>query len=259
MQRTLTASLLIFLCYFTSWSQEPLRKNLKGKITSDYSNLEGIYVINLSTEKSIVTEKGGYFSISAKANDTLMFSGVQFKGRNIVLKKEDFNEDLLLVRLEAQITFLDEVYVRKYNNINAVSLGIVPKGQKSYTKAERNLKSGTESGTKLGFDAATLQPMIGLSLDPLFNMFSGRSKILKKEYEVEKKEGTLKFIEDLYEDEFYVNDLKIPQDHIRGFQYYLIENERLVRAVKTKNKTMIKFVIGELAVEYNSKRWDEKK
>jgi hypothetical protein len=35
---------------------------------------------------------------------------------------------------------LDEVVIRRYNNINAVSLGIIP-NQKSYTPAERKLRT----------------------------------------------------------------------------------------------------------------------
>jgi hypothetical protein len=36
---------------------------------------------------------------------------------------------------------LDEVVIRRYNNINAVSLGIIPANQKSYTPAERKLRT----------------------------------------------------------------------------------------------------------------------
>jgi len=45
--------------------------------------------------------------------------------------------------------------------------------------------------------------------------------------------------------------LKIPVDYIKGFQYYCIEDERFVAVLKSKNKIMTEFLMGELAVKYN--------
>ena len=58
----------------------------------------------------------------------------------IVLEGSDFNQEILFVRLESMIHPLDEVKIIKYNNINAVALGIISKNQKSYTQAERHLQ-----------------------------------------------------------------------------------------------------------------------
>ncbi len=35
-----------------------------------------------------------------------------------------------------------------------------------------------------------------------------------------------------------------------GFLFYIVENERYVRAMKNKNKAMATFILSELAVEY---------
>ena len=40
-------------------------KKINGKVTADYNDLESIYIVNLKTEKSTLTERGGYFSINA--------------------------------------------------------------------------------------------------------------------------------------------------------------------------------------------------
>jgi len=46
---------------------------------------------------------------------------------------------------------------------------------------------------------------------------SGRITMLKKEIVVEKKEKLLLKLDGYYEDKFYTDVLKIPQDHIKGF------------------------------------------
>ena len=52
----------------------PASKKINGKVTADYNDLESIYIVNLKTEKSTLTERGGYFSINASVGDTIMLS-----------------------------------------------------------------------------------------------------------------------------------------------------------------------------------------
>jgi hypothetical protein len=82
-------------------------------------------------------------------------------------------------------------------------------------------------------------------------MISGRTAMLKKEIEVEKKYNLLAKIDALFEEEYYINTLKIPGDYIKGFQFYCIEDEKLATALQSKNKTMTMFLIVPLAEKYN--------
>lgn len=215
----------------------PASKKINGKVTADYNDLESIYIVNLKTEKSTLTERGGYFSINASVGDTLLFSAVQFKSVKIALKKDDFYKDLLFVKMETLILILDEVKINEYKNINAVSLGIISPKTKHYTPAERKLNEAT-TGSGL------------VPLNPILNAITGRTKQLKKEVAVEKKEFLLSKIENLYEAEYFTETLKIPKDFVKGFQYYIVEDAKFVEAIKAKNKTMATFIMNELAVTY---------
>src|SRR6187551_1135023 len=105
-------------------AQETGRAVLKGKISANIADIEGVYVINLKTEKSTITEKDGQFSIAAIPGDTLLFSSIQFKEIRVVVSQKDFQEGSFLVKMESNITQLKEVVVKRYDNINAVALGI---------------------------------------------------------------------------------------------------------------------------------------
>jgi len=205
--------------------------------------LESIYIVNLKTEKSTLTERGGYFSINASVGDTIMFTAVQFKSLKITLKEEDFNKELLFVKMETFIRVLDEVKINEYKDINAVSLGIISSKTKHYTPAERKLKTASNSDAQIGTNTS-------IGLDPILNWMSGRTTMLKKEVEVEKKELMLTKIQNLYEAEYFVETLKIPEDFVKGFQYYIVEDAKFVEALKAKNKTMATFIMNELAVTY---------
>jgi hypothetical protein len=234
--------LLFFICQ-TAFSQTLL----KGKVISDAPNLDGIHVINLSGKKNTVTEKGGFFSILAKANDTLLFSGTQIKGIQVTLKEVDFSENLFFIKLKQHVRMLEEVYIKNYPEINAVSLGIIPKGTKSYTPAQRRLRTATAPFINL--DAGGMAGG-SIGVDPLINAISGRTAMLKKELEVEKKERLQTRIESLYDTAFFTETLKIPAEYVKGFEMYVIDNEKLIESIKAKNKTMTTFLLGELAEKY---------
>lgn len=103
-----------------SFSQELARVKIKGVIKANSHDLEGIYVINLKTEKSTITDKEGYFFIDAVPGETLIFSAIHLKELRIELTQNDFQKELIEVKMELRINQLNEVLIRRYDYINAV-------------------------------------------------------------------------------------------------------------------------------------------
>ena len=220
-------------------------KLLHGKIMVESGNVGGVTIINLVNEKTAISDGNGEFFILAKAEDLLVFSSVNLEYYRRIIDDEDLKPEILTIKMTAKITELEEVIVNKHPEINAVSLGISPKGIKQYTPAERKLATAS---------SAKLNPQ---GLDPLINAISGRTKMLKKELEVEKKERLLAYIGALFDDEYYGETLKIPANYIKGFQYYCVEEEEFAKSLRSKNKAMIKLLIVPLAEKYNKIIADE--
>ena len=229
------------------WSQVQERTILNGRIISNTNDLEGVYVVNAQTEVMATTTADGSFSIMAKSGDTLVFSSIQFKESRILLTAENFSDLIFTVKLNLLMHQLQEVIIKRYDNINAVALGIVPAGQKSYTQAERKLHTATALNP-----TANAGTMAGgsVSADPLFNFFSGRTAMLKKEVAVEKKEFFMKLLENMFTLDHFVNRLKIPLEYVKGFEYYAVDNDKFTAILNSKNKTSTEFLLGELAVKY---------
>lgn len=221
-------------------------KLLKGKVMANSNELEGIYIVNIKSDLSTLTQSGGYFSIPAKEGDTLMFSHVQFKGLKVMLKKIDFEAELFFVKMEILLRQLDEVKINEYKNINAVSLRIISPNIKRYTPAERKLRTAEE----LHWYSPLLIPVGGMSVDGLINSMSGRTAMLKKELVVERKEFLMKKIRDQFETNYFTETLKIPVDYIEGFQYYIVDDKELAKAINEKNKTKATFIMNRLVMEY---------
>lgn len=233
-----------FLFPFLIWAQND--SLIKGRIIADLDDLEGVHIINLTKISGTVSDKEGYFYIQAKASDTLLFSAVFLERKKYVVRKEDIALKLILVSINQSTEFLKEVTVTEYPNINAEALGIIPKGQKTYTPAERKLAA---AGVFKWY-SPLLIPIGGMSFDGLLNQISGRTKMLKKELIVERQELLQSKTLDYFDEEYFIKTLHIPKDYVAGFIFYVVEDESFSDAMKNKNKTQATFLLNQLAIEF---------
>lgn len=228
-----------FLSIFFSFSQS--EKTIHGKVICDFFPVQGIKVINLITEKSTVTNNNGVFQITVMPNEMLVFSGLGYNYKRKSIEIDDVNKDNLVIEIEKKATQLEEVVVTKNPQFDAVNLGILDKPAVTYTPAERRLHEA-----KTGV------------INPLVNLISGRTKRLKSQLEIEKSEIIVAKLANMYSDDYYINKLKIAPDYIKAFQYYASSDPKLIGLMKSKNKSMMKFRMFELAEEFNNLQTDEK-
>jgi hypothetical protein len=230
-----------------SFGQTAGEKLIHGKITVESGNVAGVSIVNLVNEKSTTSDNNGDFYILAKEDDLLVFSSVNLEYYRRSIEEKDLKSEVLTIKLTAKTTELDEVVVNKHPEINAVDLGISPKGIKHRTQMERRLYTAGD------FKPIDLIGLLGgsLNVDAVLNKINGRTAMTKKMIEIEKKLNLLEKAELLFEDEYYINTLKVPAEYIKGFKYYAVENEKFTTVLKSKNKTQIELVMVELAVKYN--------
>lgn len=238
---------LVFLLILQlATGQTDSRTLLKGKINSELGIAEGVNVINSTSEKSTTSDKNGFFEIFVKAGDMLIFSAINLKHLTKKIENKDLNSALLVINMTTKTTELQEVIISKYPEINANSLGISPAGIKKYTPAERRLLAAGE----FHWYSPLLIPLGGMSFTGLLNSINGRTKRLKKELEVEKKEHELLYLESLFKKEYYASKLNIPQEYVKGFQFYCLEDSIFRTTLKSKNQIQIEFTLLNLANKY---------
>lgn len=235
---------LIFLLAFCGFSQN--KTTINGKIVSDATDIEGVLIKNISTNQEAYSQRGGYFSITGTQNDTLMFSAFNLKATMHIIKAKDFGENLIFISMPLSRTELKELAIIDYKSINAVSLGIVPANQKTYTPAERKLQAAGQ----FKWYSPLLIPVGGMSVDGLINAISGRTNRLKKEVEVERKELLQVKLANKYDLNYITNTLKIPENYAEGFIFYASDNQQFAEAMRVKNYTMATFILSELATKY---------
>ncbi|HEU4791978.1 MAG TPA: hypothetical protein VFS71_19995 [Flavobacterium sp.] len=221
-------------------AQTNVEKIITGTVISNTKKLDGISVINCMNKMMAVTDRDGCFSILAKEGDILNFSGIDYKYLKKYVYKRDYNSGIMEVDMVFNAVELDEVIINKDANITAENLGIIPRGQVKFTPQERRLYSNSGG------------------IQGLFSSISGEKEILKMNVEIEKKELLLKKLDYLFGNKYYTKTLKIPEELIKGFQYYCVEDPRFVESLSLKNKSMSMFLMTNLAIVYNQKRVSEK-
>ena len=224
--------LFLFLAQI-SFGQTSGAKEILGQVFEQSSFAEGVNIINNATQITTVTDASGMFSIAVKEGDVLVFSSVNLEPLKHRITVDDLNLPSLAIKMTAKQIELKEVVVNENAGINAENLGIVPHGQKTYTPAERKLYTAKST-----------------SVDKLVNAISGRTSMLKKEVNVEKKEMLFRKLEYLFEENYYIDRLRISPEDIKGFQLYCVEDSEFAVSLNTKNKTMSMFLITELARKY---------
>ncbi|MBC9797647.1 carboxypeptidase-like regulatory domain-containing protein [Sinomicrobium weinanense] len=223
MQRTRKNKLLLFFLPFSLCGIQA-QNTLKGKVESLSSDIEGVHVINKTSETATITDAGGYFEIPVREGDTVLFSAVQFHNEKIAITAEILNTPLFTIHLRPQVTELDEVVLKnltgnlttdlrkiKTDSVNAMTLGFPNAHKQPLSQAERKLREATTGGGIV-------------PLNPLINAITGRTKRLKKHVRLEKETEKIEQIRKTIQPHVFTS-MGIPGDKVYDFLFYCSKQE----------------------------------
>src|SRR5690554_2079264 len=218
--------ILPFVCF----SQKEI---IRGKVIAETS-VSGVLVVNLTQQTQVSTNDSGNFTIKAQSGDLLIFSALHLYRKRHLVEADDFRQTLT-IEMEIMPYEIQAVEIER-GTISAEDLGIIPKGRRRYTVAERRLKTATDWNPELG--AGT---MIGasLSLDPLLNALSGRTKMLKNELKIERFNRDVTKTTWYLSDQMIITEFEIPEEYTTDFRMYLVENNEFRTILKTEKETLI--------------------
>jgi len=248
MQHSTWRFLLFFLVFsiFTSVAQTQTERKFYGRVMIGDTEIGQVNITNERSGKSTQSGENGEFKIDTRIGDTLIFTAVNLETKQVFTNAELIQIKPVVIKMSYKVNSLPEITVSQIANVNAVSLGIIPANQKKYSPAERRVREATTGGGIV-------------PLNPILNAISGRTKMLKKEVLVEGKERLLLALDGWFEADFYLRNLKLTQEDISGFHYFIIDDAGFVRALRAKNKTLTKFLAKPLAIKYNQILIEESK
>lgn len=237
---------LLYILLFISFQVfSQVRQPLQGKIVAGETAVDGVFVFNKATGIEAKTDNSGSFCVDARPGDRLAVYSPNVAAREFAISAATFLEVPYVMEVTLNGYELKEVVI---NDVTSEKLGIVPKGQKQYTPAERRLKTASDLSPTIGIGTMA---GVSLSTDAIINAISGRTKMLKKALATERKEFDMQRIDNIYTEEQIVSDLKIPVEYVSGFLFYAVEDAEFSKALKAKNNELAKLKLMVLAEKYN--------
>ena len=200
-----------FLCVVTVRAQDNERRLLRGQVLYRNVNVPNENVINSTSESATITNKKGEFSILVKVGDEIVFTAVNYRLEVITITDEILKRNRLVVEVNEKVTELDEVVIS-------------PENQKRFLEMKNEELKGFEYET----DRSTEVENITMSLSErgmkdginFVNIFKALAKSNKKPKEVKTPLKLSEVLRQVYDDEFFVIDLMLPQHKINSFLFF---------------------------------------
>lgn len=240
----------IFTLFFISISNAQ-SVEIKGKIIVDDDEIEGIHVINKTAGKFTITNSNGEFLIPARLNDTIIFSAIKYKPKEVVVNAGILKSKILNVFLTELVNQLDEVVIGKIltgnlmsdiensdakRDINFYDLGIQGYTGKPFTQSERRYNEATTGGGIV-------------PLNPILNYFSGRTKMLKNQIKLERLNECLERIKSNLSQTFFESN-QLAQEYREEFFYFCLEDDDFSTICELKNDIRTLEFLGDKLVAY---------
>ncbi len=235
--------IILFLFAFGAQAQE--RNLVKGRVHSSGYGINDVLVVNLNAEAETRTDSIGNFRLNAKIGDLFVISDHRIETLKVRYTPDMVKNGVLTLNVTMAVTEIEEIAITR-SNITSQSLGI-PMGKK-YTASERHLKTAGD------FKPVHLLGILGgsLPIDPIINAVNGRTKRIKKEITIERKELALKKLDALFTEDYFTERLKVPDDYVAGFKSFSIDNENFLQVLNEGHKEKIEMSLADLAVQYRN-------
>lgn len=213
------------------------RQMLRGKVLYRGSNVPNENVINATAETATITNNDGQFAILVKSGDQLVFTAVNYQLEVITITDEILQNNRLVVEVTEKIRELDEVVVSPENQQKFLEVK-----NEDFKAFEYEIDRGTEVE-----NVAESRSVRGMRDGLNFvNIFKAMFKSRNQDGEERAPLKVSDVLRQVYDDEFFVVDLKLPQDKIDAFLLYCddkIPSQTLLR--KENEFQLIDFLVSQ--------------
>jgi len=228
---------------------------INGKIKADSDDIESVTVQNLRSGVATITDSNGRFQIQVRLGDTLVLSAVQFKTKQFVYDQSFLGVTSIEIPMDSFVNELKGVTLQPFGfsgristDIDslsiegpptAASLGLPNANVYIPTKNERMLYEATSGGGLI-------------PLNPLLNALTGRTKELKNQVRLERKNRTLDLIIKRYEQLLFEDQLGIKKDDVRRFLYFCEADSLFASTLEKEDKILFYEFLKSKALQFNS-------
>ncbi|MCM5663845.1 carboxypeptidase-like regulatory domain-containing protein [Galbibacter mesophilus] len=236
MQKSIYILLIALVAPIFIFSQNEPPVLLKGKVLYRNTSVPNENVINVTKERATATNDSGEFEIYVNKGDKLAFTALNYQMKTVEITDEILRNKRLVVEVNEKVTELDQVI-------------ITPENEEAYLAVKN------EEFKRVDYEADKSTPVVNYAIPEsqrgmqyginFVNIFKALVNS-KKDKEETVKIMPSEVLRQVYDDEFFVKDLNIPQDEIDEFLYYVDDQLPSQTLLKRDNEfQLIDFLVDE--------------
>lgn len=244
---------LLFFGLFVGKAQFAQMKTINGKIFIDgeeEDSAEGISVFNLRSKTSSKTNEKGQFTTFAKIGDTIQFDGLGLVSRQIIVHPDLYARAYAEVHMNVEVIELNTAMVSPLRMDRFAD-------ESDMTYLYRSLgirqKSYKEALPKVVRDKKDLYKFqVGQILKPV-EVIGHLNGYYRKKRNLDFYENEAYFatkIKDYFPNDYFTDELKIPEEKIENFIAYTIQRTNIKDMVNPERYFDIGLILEEYAPKY---------
>ncbi|MCL6275178.1 carboxypeptidase-like regulatory domain-containing protein [Muricauda sp. 2012CJ35-5] len=206
-----TTLLLFFLFVGALTFGQNDRQLLRGKVLYRGGNVPNENVINSTAETATITNEDGEFVIAVKEGDQLVFTAVNYQLEVVTISPEILYNNRLVVEVTEKVTQLEGVVVTPENQEKFLEVK-----NEDFKEFEYEIDRSSEV-ENIAESRAVRGMQDGINF---VNIFKALFKSKGEQGETRQPLKVSEVLRQVYDDEFFVVDLKLPQDKIDAFLLY---------------------------------------
>jgi hypothetical protein len=235
MKKFLTLYLVLVGSY--AFSQDG-RRLLRGQVLYRDSNVANENVINTTSGEATITNAQGRFAIAVALGDQLAFTAVNYQLKVVMVTQDILDNNRLVVEVKEKVTELDEVVVGPENQKKFLELKNESFKEQNY---DTDIISESENIALSQVDQGGMQDGVNF-----VNIFKAIFKSNNKEGKEKKDIKMSQVLRQVYDDEFFVVDLGLPQNKINDFLFYCDAKVPPQSLLKKDNEfELIEFLVSQ--------------
>ncbi|MBD0852324.1 hypothetical protein [Maribacter arenosus] len=217
------------------YSQEDDRSPLRGQVLYRNSYVPDENVINTTSQFATITNEKGEFIIDVKLGDELVFTAINYQLRIVIITEEILKKGRLVVEVNEKVTQLDEVVVTPEDQERFLEIK-----NEEFKEYEYEIDRSTEVE-----NIAMPQYQRGMKDGINFvNIFKALVNTNQSSVEKRAPLKVSQVMRQVYDDEFFVKDLNVPQDKIDAFLIYCDSKMPAQTLLKKENEfQLIDFLV----------------
>jgi len=238
---------LFFLTTIITQAQVLDRIEVNGKIVVKDNDIEGVTIYNITSDHGTISDFDGNFTISAKVNDRIEISALQFKKFVVVIDEGIIEQKKMTIFMVEQVNKLPEIVITPYDlsgniivDISRVRTTNLPFKENEFdlelapveltpdnkTKAENPYVIG--AGGKADQLGANLTNIIGYILKPLFKKNKKNQETEVEQYNARvgaaTQDSEVIDLRLMYSNSYVSRTFGIPEDKVNEFIVFVEDN-----------------------------------